>query len=169
MTRHTAAALAAALALVVARDAAADEQLLIKNPGDHPRYTADLEPHVLVGFGDRFAPGGVPGLGFRGTMVLVQDGFVKNINNSVGLGVGVDGYFFRGGAGVIVPVVMQWSFWLSTHWAVFGEPGLAFQSAGPSVVLPIFAVGGRYHFTERIALTMRIGYQSLSVGVSFYL
>jgi hypothetical protein len=30
-------------------------------------------------------------------------------------------------------------------------------------------VGGRYHFNDRISLTMRIGYPSFAIGISFFL
>jgi hypothetical protein len=36
-----------------------------------------------------------------------------------------------------------------------------------TVAYPIFMAGGRYHFTERIALTMRVGYPWFALGVSF--
>jgi hypothetical protein len=29
--------------------------------------------------------------------------------------------------------------------------------------------GGRYHFSDSVALTLRIGYPTLSVGVSFFM
>jgi hypothetical protein len=66
---------------------------------------------------------------------------------------------------------MQWNFWLSTHWSVFGEPGLAFGSDNGrgTFLWPAFYAGGRYHFTDRIALTMRLGYPDFSLGVSFLL
>ncbi|HTB72126.1 MAG TPA: hypothetical protein VK762_02725, partial [Polyangiaceae bacterium] len=70
----------------------------------------------------------------------------------------------------LVPIVMQWNFWLSTHWSVFGEPGLAFGSGDRStIVWPVFYAGGRFHFTDRVALTMRLGYPDFSLGVSFLL
>jgi hypothetical protein len=104
---------------------------------------------------------------FRGTF-NIANGFVPNINDSVGVGVGID---FGVDGRVYVPVVLQWNFWLSTHWSVFGEPGLAFGSGGPynGGVFPAFFAGGRYHFTDRIALTIRIGYPDVAVGVSFFL
>jgi hypothetical protein len=53
---------------------------------------------------------------------------------------------------------------------VFGEPGLAFGSGGPyNGVFPAFFAGGRFHFTDRIALTIRLGYPDVAVGVSFFL
>ena len=31
-----------------------------------------------------------------------------------------------------------------------------------------FAAGGRYHFSDKVALTMRVGYPFVSVGISFF-
>ncbi len=173
MTKRTyatfaAASLAALATLADAADARADEQLLIKNPGDHPHTFFDAEPHGLIGLGPFRGQDLVPGVGFRGTFTLVQQGFVPSINNSVGLGVGADFFVPRkGDLAIVLPAVMQWNFWLSTHWAVFGEPGVALGFGNRDFIIPTFAVGGRYHFSEHIALTMRLGYPYASVGVSF--
>jgi hypothetical protein len=161
---------ALALALLLAGSSArADEHSVIRNNGDHTRYIFEAEPHAILGFGAPFDENGSAlGLGFRGTF-NIYDGFVKSINDSIGVGVGFD--FAPGNNGrVLVPVVLQWNFWLSTHWSVFGEPGFAIASGGLHDFDPfVFYVGGRFNFTERIALTMRIGYPDASVGVSFFL
>ena len=122
-----------------------------------------------------------------------------SINNSVGIGFGLDWvhyngcYHWRSPNGLCsnldnlwFPVVMQWNFFLSTHWSVFAEPGLAlhYSSWGDGCVSGnyvdvgggtryvdcgnapnrlgvdpfVLFVGGRYHFTEQVALTMRIGW-----------
>ena len=84
------------------------------------------------------------------------------------------------------PVVMQWNFYVARKWSVFGEPGLYIWHGtygngvcynGPNPVPcsfsdtgvgPAFWIGGRYHFNENIALTMRLGYPDiLTIGVSF--
>jgi len=70
---------------------------------------------------------------------------------------------------VLVPVVFQWNFWLASHWSVFGEPGLAFCGGGRCTAVPILYAGGRFHITEHIALTLRVGYPDFSFGVSFFL
>jgi hypothetical protein len=146
---------------VVAR---AQEQSIIRSPGDHPSYFFEAEPHAILGFEPPFDNSF--GAGFRGSF-NIANGFVPNINDSVAVGVGFD---FGGDGRVYVPVVLQWNFWLSTHWSVFGEPGIAFGSGGPySGIFPAFFAGGRFHFTERIALTIRFGYPDLAVGVSFLL
>jgi len=84
------------------------------------------------------------------------------------------------------PVALQWNFYVASKWSVFGEPGVVpfygfyddFCGNGPGQIkgcndpshfsiTPALYVGGRYHFNEHTALTMRIGYPDISVGVSF--
>lgn len=156
------AAVAAVAALSWTRPAHADEAV-IKFPGQHPNYIFEAEPHFLVDPFNDFAPG----VGFRGTVVVLQNGFVKTINNSIGVTFGLD-YAHKG---VWIPVAMQWNFWLSRHWSVFGEPGVTFRAGDRNdhvAWLGLWA-GGRYHFTDRITLTLRVGSPTLSAGVSFLL
>jgi hypothetical protein len=136
----------------------------IKQPGVHPDYVFEAEPHLLVAPFDKFAPG----VGFRGTIELVDNGFISKINNTVGIGFGVDWTedHFR------FPVVMQWNFWLSQNWSVFGEPGgvLNVHKGGDKVEpRPAIFAGGRFHFSNFVTLTMRVGHPIASVGVSFLL
>jgi hypothetical protein len=169
--------------LALGRSAAAES--IIKHPGDHPKYGFEAEPHLAIDPFDHFGIGP----GFRGTVVLVDNGFVSSINNSVGLGFGVDWVFFGNdcgpnhhcpnGSDFIVPLVMQWNFWLSPEWSVFGEPGIAFHfhgGNGDHVAFDPFTFygGGRYLFSDEVALTLRWGApffhdNVLSVGVSFLL
>jgi hypothetical protein len=84
------------------------------------------------------------------------------------------------------PVALQWNFFVASKWSVFGEPGIVpfygfyddFCGNGPNQlkgcndpshfsVAPALYVGGRYHFNEHTALTMRLGYPDFSIGVSF--
>jgi hypothetical protein len=90
------------------------------------------------------------------------------------------------------PVGLQWAFFVAKRWSVFAEIGaspyyrsysnycdprltypdnLFCQNSQPShfSVIPWADVGARFHFNEHVALTMRIGYPSLAVGVSFLL
>jgi hypothetical protein len=85
---------------------------------------------------------------------------------------------------LLFPVAMQWNFFVAQRWSVFGEPGLVIYHgffdycsgvpAGNPCGTPTqtgvdfaFYAGGRYHFGEHAALTMRIGYPTFSIGVSF--
>ncbi len=189
-----------ALAALVVEPASA--QSTIKQPGNRPGYVFEAEPHLNLGLFDPpgFGAGTGFGAGFRGTIEIVKNGFISKLNNSVGIGFGLDylrydGWqgprgqcerFEPGPAGVpicvrvsgrnhvnyfFLPVVMQWNFWLHRKWSVFGEPGVAlyFDDGHLEFTPFVFYAGGRYHITDRITLTMRIGYPSFSLGVSFLL
>lgn len=191
---------AAAATCTIASPARAES--VIKNPGDHPDYHVELEPHGIFGWEHLYAGTGF-GLGGRVSIPIVDNGFVKTINNSVAISFGMDWLRYSGcyysvarnrvtydyGCGAsyfLFPVTMQWNFWLTTHWSVFGEPGFYIYhgvydnycdpALGPACSYPTatgidfaFFAGARYHFTEKVALTMRIGWPYLSVGVSFLL
>lgn len=145
-----------------------------------------------------FASGEGFGLGFRGTVEVARNAFVPSINNSVGITFGLDwvryphgeypGYCSRwtvdpagtrvctevngehGRDYVYLPVAMQWNFWLARRWSVFGEPGLVpYFHGGKLEIDPAFYAGGRFHFADRVTLTMRLGYPTFSLGVSFLL
>lgn len=177
-----------ALGLLAARPAAA--QSIIRNPGDHPNAW-ELEPHLTL------RPFDTPdrdlglGLGFRARVPIVDNGFVKSINNSVGIGFGLDWINYRachrGDCGsvnhFVIPVVMQWNFWLTRSWSVFGEPGLALNLYSSRCdddddrrydrchrhrdIDPVLFAGARWHFAQYTTLTMRVGWPYFSVGVSF--
>ena len=149
--------------LVLASPAWADRGV-IKFPGLHPDYVFEAEPHVLVEPFHEFHPG----VGFRGTVELVDNGFISTINNTVGIGFGLDWT----DKNLWIPVVMQWNFWLSENWSVFGEPGGVIRLTDERRdKVDFFAVyaGGRYHFSDTITLTMRVGRPTASIGVSFLL
>lgn len=191
----------AALSLLVACASTAQAQSIIKSPGDHPNYAVELEPHLDFGWSNLYASNGF-GAGVRASIPVVQNGFIPTINNSVAVSFGLDWVRYSGcfyGANVfgngndvgcgasffILPVTMQWNFWLTPRWSVFGEPGLYVYHAVfdnfcdvrfKNCVEPThtgigFAgyVGGRLHFNDTVALTLRVGYPTLSLGVSFLL
>lgn len=144
------------------RSAQAEENL-IRDPNQHPHHVFEFEPHLLLA---PFYDHGAPGAGFRGTFTLSNNGFIDSINDSVGLGLGVD--WTRDTTWV--PVVLQWNFWFTRHWSVFAEPGVAlrlrddFNDRGPD-----FTVygGGRYRFGQTVALTLRVGHPAVALGLSF--
>ncbi len=172
--RFVAAAAALTATLSVSSLALADE-VVISRPGAHTPYVLDIEPHVITNDNtDFFGPGA------RFTLTLVDNGFVKSINNNVGLGIGTDLLHSRYGDTLFIPVAMQWNFFISRNWSVFGEPGVGFylndnglhkSSRGLGDWIFI-AGGGRYHFSNSVALTMRLGltrYNLFTIGVSFFL
>lgn len=173
----------AASALLFSQEAGA--QLIIKNPSDHPDYRAELEPHAtLVPWGNYFGYGRYKGrgygfnggVGFRATIEIV-DPVIPKLNNTIGITFGLDftscTYCYRGEEfSIWTPVGAQWNFFLTRKWSVFADLGIVAHSDGAYRDLyfePMFEIGGRYHFRDKITLTMRLGIPFITVGVSFML
>ncbi len=107
-----------------------------------------------------------PGAGFRGSFEIVDNGFIPSLNNTVAIGFGID----VTGKHLRVPAALQWNFWLTKRWSVFVEPGAVLPEAKKKFKpKPSVAVGGRFHFSDTFALTLRAGHQDSSVGLSFLL
>ena len=115
MTRFLPALAASLAALLGAGTAAAQ----IKEPGQHPMYTVEVEPHVLMQYGDRAT--GDQGLGFgaRGSIPFVHNGPVPSINNNIGASFGMDFAFFGGdevcrrrGVAFFAEQCSAWGMWL---------------------------------------------------------
>src|SRR6185295_16301421 len=117
LASHVASSVLAVVGVLVATAASASGESIIKNAADHPPYRFEAEPHGLLGYAGPFRGGKANlGIGFRGTVIIIDNGFVPSINNSVGIGFGGDVFFAHGT--FFIPVVMQWNFWLTTHWSV---------------------------------------------------
>jgi len=166
----------------------AQAEAIIKQPNNHPTYSVELEPHLLLGWGFHLnrhdflptdqqldGPFGV-GPGLRVSIPLVDNGFVSSINNNVAIGVGADfGYYDHASAGVLwLPVVLQWNFYFTDVITVFGEPGVALRYTrwdnGTETDGQLVLQGGaKFMFGKTTGLTVRIGVPYVSVGVSFLL
>ena len=138
----------------------------IKSDTAHPAYFFEAEPHLAVAPFNENEVG--VGAGFAGTFNVANEGFIKRLNDSVGVGFGAD---WTGNNNWNLSANMQWNFWLSDKWSVFGAPGvgLHFHKGDNVDIWPAFGAGGRYHFTPNFALTMRVGYPVSAVGLSFLL
>lgn len=182
----------------------AGAQSIVRHPDEHPRYFFEAEPHVALGLLDPpgYGAGTGFGLGFRGTVNILQDGFIPKLNDSVGIGFGLDYARYDGWHGprgsceqfatapsgvpvcvrvsgssydhvnyFYMPVVLQWNFWLHRQWSVFGEPGVALHLEDGHLEFDpfVFYAGGRFHITDKITLTLRVGYPTFSFGASFLL
>jgi hypothetical protein len=159
-------AAAAAVAVASASSAALADDT-IRSPGDNPKYVIEIEPHLLVGYADP-VPGGSAGLGFgaRFSIPLMDPGFVSRINDTVAITFGADVFLYRNDA-IGFPVALQWNFYVAPHWSVMGEPGLEIDAGDGARIHPALWVGGRYHISSSLALTMRVGFPSFSIGLSF--
>jgi hypothetical protein len=166
----------------------------IKDPHDHPDYRVELEPHGVIGFWHRdygynyyrydrygrrtrYSDFGDPefGAGFRATIELGDPMFIPKLNNTIGISFGIDmtncRYCGTYDISIWLPVALQWNFFFNRHWSAFAEPGIALRTVGafahnyPDFILEL---GGRYHFNDNVALTMRIGYPFFTIGASFF-
>jgi hypothetical protein len=157
-----AAPLIAASVLILALPAHADRST-IKSDTDHPSYFFEAEPHaVLAPFHHTEF-----GVGFAGTFNVADQGFIRRLNDSVGVGFGVN---WLTNDHWLLSAAMQWNFWLSENWSVFGEPGFAVRTDKKKPDFwPSLGAGGRFHFTRNVTLTMRVGFPVFAVGVSFLL
>jgi hypothetical protein len=138
----------------------------IKSDTAHPNYFFEAEPHLAIAPFNENEVG--VGAGFAGTFNVANEGFIKRLNDSVGVGFGAD---WTGNNNWNLSAAMQWNFWLSDKWSVFGAPGvgLHLHNGGDVDFRPAFGAGGRFHFTPNFALTMRVGYPVSAVGLSFFL
>lgn len=156
----------------------ADAAPLIRQPGHHRLYDLELEPHAVLGMGGRRwygnDVGSGMGLGARFSIPIVDNGFVQTINNSVAISFGADWLHYSehssGFDYFVVPVAMQWNFWVTESWSFFGEPGLAFEVFEDRrgwKMYPTGFGGARWSMADGVNMVFRVGYPMSSVGVSF--
>jgi hypothetical protein len=144
----------------------AQAQSTIRNPGDHPKYSVELEPHGVFQYvwtpywmgHDGF------GLGLRASIPFLDNGPISTINNNMAISFGGDWVHFShdwcaggrpneawpGNHGCSAnafwfPVVLQWNFFLTDIISVFGEPGLALVHDWLSGWEPCGTVACEYH------------------------
>lgn len=189
-------AVTAILVIPCAGTAAAES--IIRNPNP-PRYAVEIEPHVNLSFLDLDYGGTSFGPGIRFGIPIMSPGFVPTINDSVAISFGADlvrysGYSYgcdargcydtAGFWAAYIPVTLQWNFWLTDRWSVFGEPGLTLRHAfqddycaatpgfscrGRDRLLGTFYAGARLQLSDALALTFRAGYPNgFSVGLSIF-
>ncbi len=160
--RPAASALVALVVLLIGGAA----QAQIKQPGAHPDYSVEIEPHgVLQWANEPLADEGF-GLGVRATIPFLDNGPISKINNNMGIGFGFDWVrfedpcwrwgpwpgprgpdpFFNDCTATVLhfPVVLQWNFFLTPMISVFGEPGLEIEHTTISFDWYCNNVGGQF-------------------------
>ena len=174
------------IGLLSATPALAEDDLHHHGPDHNQIQGARVDLHGNV---DRW---GLFGAGGRVEFAIVPDGFINgNVQDELALSFGADvffapiyfgGNYYDGGAYVIPIAAAQWNFYLGDRWSVFPEVGVALhvgfrqdgwydkngRGYGWLYAEPNLGVGARYHFTERVALLMRLSTPGgLQVGVTF--
>lgn len=142
---------------------------VIKHAGQHPNYAFELEPEIVFVFDRPLHEG--PGLGVRGSISIVDVGFVSSINDSVAFTFGLDKDPVGSGETYYIPLALQWNFWLTRHWSVLGEPGVLLQFQNGTRAYPQIWGGVRFHLSDRVAFMLRVTLPhapAFSVGLSFF-
>lgn len=150
-------------------------------------FTGDRPISLSVHAGFAWYGSGVA-LGGRVNIPIVDNGFIKSINNSVYISLGADIYnvsyryrdrdgrggpdrWDRRGFAVGIPVALQWNFYFSPEWSAFGEAGINIYlddvAPAPSYNWGIAAAGGRYHFSKSVSAQLRVGSPYTSIGFVF--
>jgi hypothetical protein len=188
----------AAAALAITLTGITTAQAQIGRPGAHDRYSAEIEPHLVLQHTDN---DGI-GVGVRGSFPIIDNGPVTTINNSFALGIGLDWTHWENDCGpwdcdgndFWVPMVVQWNFFFSDMISAFPEVGLALEYeswdggyyddcrrfGGPGFdcdndddgdldVEFVLWLGVRFHLAREFALTVRLGTPSILIGASFFL
>jgi hypothetical protein len=149
-TRSLVTALAAGAAASVGLFAA-PAQAQIKEPGAHPKYSVELEPHFLVQWSyTSWNTDGI-GVGGRVSIPVIENGPITTINNNFAVGFGFDWAHFDDNCGVYFgyrgpngysctgnhfwfPAVAQWNFFFTPVVGAFAELGFAIHHANDDVV-----------------------------------
>lgn len=181
------------VALFVAAPARAEVDLRVDGPAratdDERIYPLEIEPHLTFGAENVYGSSGF-GAGVRfGIPVLV--GHVGRLPDNLAISFGADvlhydNCFYAADCGanyLIAPVAAQWNLFVAQRVSVFAEAGAFlyrgwFDGCGPHDgpdcaapsdfgLLPTLAIGGRVHIGPNAAFTLRLGYPTSTLGVSF--
>ena len=152
-------------------------------------YPLEVEPHFTFGAENVYGQTGF-GAGVRLGIPIVYS-LLRRVPDNLAIDFGADIVHYdncyfpdRCGANYFMfPVTAQWNVFLLRRVSVFGEAGLfvykGFIDAcapgdGPACsppsdfgILPSLAVGARVHMGDNVSFTARIGYPTITLGLSF--
>lgn len=176
----------------------ANAESVIRRPGLHPQYSVELEPHLAFDwFNDHWVRDGI-GPGLHVAVPFMHQGPISTINNNMAIKFGMDLTFGGGCAwhfrdrydcdatSVLLPVALQWNFYITDIITVFGEPGLAIRHTWWDYYQPCpggscgvdysntsgniyFAGGAKFMFGRTVGLTVRLGYPHATIGATILL
>jgi hypothetical protein len=182
------AASAAAFTMTGNARAQAEERVVVVT--DEPSaYPVEIEPHFTFGPDNVYGNSGV-GAGLRVSIPVVSSLLVHVPDNlAVSFGgdlIHYDNCYFGSECGanyLLLPVAAQWNVFVARRVSLFAEGGVFlykgfFNQCGPDDgpgcvepsdfgILPTLAVGARLHMGDNVSFTARIGYPTITLGLSF--
>jgi hypothetical protein len=154
-----------------------------------PLYPIEIEPHFAFGAGDVYGATGL-GAGLRLSIPVIS-GHLGQVPDNLAIGFGADFLHYDncyygndcGANYLMLPAVAQWNIFVARRVSVFGEGGIFvykgfFNGCGPGDgpgcsppsdfgVLPTVAIGARIHVGDNVSFVARLGYPTITLGVSF--
>lgn len=185
--------------LCLGMTATARAETVIRHPGQHTPYGFELEPHLVFDWlDDSHWVGDGIGPGLHMAVPFMHQGPISSINNNMALKFGLDitfgGRCYWGSryrerydcdsTSFMLPVALQWNFYITDIITTFGEVGLAIRhsrwpysfncnangtcQATDSDTYALFysAVGAKFMFGRSVGLTVRMGYPHVTIGAS---
>jgi hypothetical protein len=172
----------------LASEARADGEVTMQTLPEPTAYPWEIEPHLTFGPGNVYGNAGY-GAGLRVGFPFAE-GHLGRLPQNLAFNFGGDlihydnCYFgnYCGANYLLVPAAAQWNVAIARPVTLFLEAGVFlykgwFSGCAPGDVgcsppsdfglLPTLAFGGRIHLSENVALTMRLGYPTTTLGVSF--
>ncbi len=174
---------------LVSQTADAQVRYVRASPPDDARYPVEVEVHVAFGADNVYGNTGF-GAGVRASVPLVAGWLGRNVSDNLAISFGgdvinYDNCYYSGRCGadyLMLPLAAQWNVFFGEHVSVFGEGGLFvykgfFTGCGDGLsgcgapsdlgVLPTLALGLRVRVARYVALVLRLGYPTSTLGVSF--
>jgi hypothetical protein len=167
-----------------------------QQPGEAPSpreefsmYPVEIEPHFTFGAENVYGASGF-GAGLRVGIPLIS-GHVGRLPDNLAISFGGDIVHYEncyytdqcGANYLMLPVAAQWNIFVARRVSLFGEAGAFvykgfFDGCGPGDgpgcsppsdfgVLPTLAIGARIHVGDNVSFTARLGYPTITFGVSF--
>jgi hypothetical protein len=184
----------AAAGLTATAAARADDYARAEGPSprrDNPAtYPLEIEPHFSFGAENVYGASGF-GAGLRVGVPLVAGWLGSSVPDNLAISFGgdilhYDNCYYANDCGanyLLVPVALQWNVFVARPVSLFLEGGAFlykgwYDGCGPGDgpgcsppsnfgILPTIALGGRIHIGRNVAFTMRLGYPTSTLGVSF--
>jgi hypothetical protein len=156
---------------------------------EFPHYPIEIEPHFAFGAENVYGANGL-GAGLRLSIPLIF-GHLGHVPDNLAIGFGADFLHYDncyygndcGANYLMLPVVAQWNVFVARRFSLFAEGGLFvykgfFNGCGPGDgpgcsppsdfgVLPTVAIGARIHVGDNVSFVARLGYPTITLGVSF--